>query len=75
MSREEIVHLQLAGLLVAIGLHARCGGCFRIGSGDHRLRIGFVEDGLDDLLLLRAENLGQAIVELRLLLLEVWCGS
>jgi hypothetical protein len=30
-----------------------------------------VEDTLDDLLLLGAENLGQALVELGLLLLEV----
>lgn len=66
--------LHLAGLLVAIGLHARCSGSFRIGGRDHRLGVGFVENGLDDLLLVRAENLGQAVVELGLLLLEIWNG-
>lgn len=76
MSREEVFSSNwLLDLLVAIGLHARCCGCFRIGCGDHRLCIRFVESGLDDLLFLRAEDLGQALVQLRLFLLEVWCGD
>lgn len=61
----------MASLLVAIGRNARGSGCFCVGSGDHCLRVGFVEDGLDDLLLLGSEDLGQAVVELGLLLLEV----
>lgn len=61
----------MAGLLVAIGRDARGCGCFCVGSSDHGLCVGFVEDGLDDLLLLRAQDLGQAVVELGLLLLEV----
>lgn len=66
--------LHHAGLLVAVGLHARGSGSFRVGGRDHRLGVGFVENGLDDLLLVGAENLGQAVVELGLLLLEIWNG-
>lgn len=61
----------MAGLLVAIGRDARCSGCLCVGSSDHCLCIGFVEDRLDDLLLLGTEDLGQAVIELGLLLLEV----
>lgn len=51
----------MAGLLAAIGL--QCGRGFCAGS---RLGIGLVEDGLDNLLLVRAKNLDQVLVELRL---------
>lgn len=59
------------GLLVAVRWDARCSSSsLRIGGSSHRLDVGFLEDGLDDMLLLRAENLGQAVVELWLFLLE-----
>lgn len=63
-------HLGKRILLVAV-LHARCSGGLCVGSGDHGLGVGFVEDTLDDLLLFGAEHLGQALVKLGLLLLEV----
>lgn len=56
--------------LLAIGLQSSGDG-FSIGSSRQCLGIGLVEDALDDLLLLRTENLGQAFVELRLFLLKV----
>lgn len=59
-------------LLVAVGLHARCSGGFCVGSGDHGLGVGFVEDALNDLLLFGTENLGQTLVQLGLFLLEAW---
>jgi len=63
------------GLLVAVRWDARCSSSLRIGGGSHRLDVGFLEDGLDDMLLFRAENLGQAVVELWLFLLEAWRGG
>ena len=56
--------------LLAIGAHSGGNG-LRIGSSSQSLSISLVEDALDDLLLLGSENLGQAVIELRLLLLEV----
>lgn len=63
------IHLGYS-LLVAVGLHARCGSGFCVGGGDHGLGIGFVEDALYDLLLFVTKNLGQTLVELGLFLLE-----
>lgn len=60
----------MAGLLAAIGL--QCGRGFCAGS---RLGIGLVEDGLDNLLLVRAKNLDKVLVELRLFWLEVYEGG
>jgi hypothetical protein len=60
--------------LLAVRRDARCSGSLGVGGGDHRLGISFVEDGLDDLLFLGAENFGQVVIELRLLLLETWRG-
>jgi len=57
-------------LLVAVGLHARRSGGFSVGSCE-RLGVSLVEHRLEDLLLLGAEDLGQVLVELRLLGLEV----
>lgn len=65
------IHLGYS-LLVAVGLHARCSGGFCVSSSDHGLGVGFVEDALNDLLLLRTENLGQTLVQLGLFLLKVW---
>lgn len=65
------IHLGYS-LLVAVGLHARCSGGFCVGSGDHGLGVGFVEDALNDLLLLGTENLGQTLVQLGLFLLKAW---
>lgn len=62
------------GLLVAVCRNACCSGSLRIGGGHQGLGIGFVEDGLDDLLFLGTEDLGQAVVELGLFLLEAWRG-
>lgn len=70
MTREE-VHIQLAGLLVAIGRYACSSSCFSVCRSCHSLRIGFVDDPLDDLLFLGSEHFGQAVVELGLFLLEV----
>lgn len=63
------IHLGYS-LLVAVGLHARCGGGFCVGSGNHGLGVGFVKDALNDLLLFGTENLGQTLVELGLFLLK-----
>jgi hypothetical protein len=60
--------------LLAVGRDARCSGGLGVGGGKQRLGLGFVEDGLDDPLLLGAEDLGQAVVELGLFLLQA-CGG
>lgn len=65
------IHLGYS-LLVAVGLHARRGGGICVGSGDHGLGVGFVEDALNDLLLFGTENLGQTLVQLGLFLLKAW---
>ena len=59
--------LQLASLLIAVGLHTRCSGGFRVLRGEQRLAVSLVEDSLNDLLLFRTKDFGQALVELRLL--------
>lgn len=61
------VSLHLLDLLVAVGLHACGSGGLGVGSSSQRLGVSLVEHPLEDLLLLGAENLGQALVELRLL--------
>lgn len=62
-------------LVIPVGLGVRCRGCCRlcVGRGE-RFRIRLVEHGLDDLLLVGVQDLGQAFVQLRLFLLEV-CAS
>ena len=64
----------LAHLLVAVGLHARSSSssslCVLLG--EDGLLVSLVEDALDDLLLIGAENLGQALVQLGLLGLKVY---
>lgn len=64
-------HLGTCVLLIAV-LHARCSGGLGVGGGDHGLGVGFVENALDNLLLFRAKDLGQALVELGLFLLKAW---
>ena len=62
---------RLASLLVAIGLHARGSSGLCVLLGEDGLLVSLVEDALDDLLLIGAENLGQALVQLGLLGLKV----
>jgi len=50
------------GLLVAVGLHARCSGGFGVGSSGQCLGVSLVENGLDNLLLLGTEDLGQTVI-------------
>jgi hypothetical protein len=68
--QKSFVSFHLSCPLVAVSLHARCGGGFCVGGGSHGLGVSLVEDTLDDLLLFGAEDLGQALVELGLLLLK-----
>lgn len=62
----------LSRLLVAVSLHARGGGGFGVGGGDHGLGISLVEDTLNDLLLFGTEDLGQTFVKLGLFLLKAY---